>query len=109
MCYKIHHQLIAIEPANYYDEGQGMEFNLTLKSSREPASTTVNGTWFHPLMDLGKKVCVLGSDLSESMVSSCGKNMIFWRKIVIFHTKYPKNFRASPLSAQFFLCAPPLT
>jgi hypothetical protein len=26
-----------------------------------------------------------------------GKNMIFWRKIVIFHTKYPKNFRASLL------------
>ena len=24
-----------------------------------------------------------------------GKNMIFWRKIVIFHTKYPKHFRAS--------------
>jgi hypothetical protein len=23
------------------------------------------------------------------------KNMIFWRKIVIFHTKYLKNFRAS--------------
>ena len=23
------------------------------------------------------------------------KNMIFWRKIVIFHTKYPKNFHAS--------------
>jgi hypothetical protein len=23
------------------------------------------------------------------------KNIIFWRKIVIFHTKYPKNFRAS--------------
>jgi hypothetical protein len=21
-----------------------------------------------------------------------GKNKIFWRKIVIFHTKYPKNF-----------------
>jgi hypothetical protein len=20
------------------------------------------------------------------------KNMIFWRKVVIFHTKYPKNF-----------------
>ena len=31
-----------------------------------------------------------------------GKNIIFGRKIVIFHTKYPKNFRASPLSAQFF-------
>jgi hypothetical protein len=24
-----------------------------------------------------------------------GKNMIFWRKIVIFHTKYPNNFSAS--------------
>ena len=29
-----------------------------------------------------------------------GKNMIFWRKIVIFHTKYPKNFRAYLRSAQ---------
>jgi hypothetical protein len=25
--------------------------------------------------------------------------MIFWRKIVISHTKYPKNFRASLRSA----------
>jgi hypothetical protein len=24
-----------------------------------------------------------------------GKNIIFWSKIVIFHTKYPKTFRAS--------------
>ena len=24
-----------------------------------------------------------------------GKNMIFWRIIVIFHPKYPKYFRAS--------------
>ena len=31
-----------------------------------------------------------------------GKNMIFWRKIVIFHTKYPKNFRTSLGPAQFF-------
>ena len=31
-----------------------------------------------------------------------GKNMIFWRKIVIFHTKYPKIFRASLRSAQIF-------
>ena len=30
-----------------------------------------------------------------------GKNMIFWLKIVIFHTKYPKNVRASLRSAQF--------
>jgi hypothetical protein len=31
-----------------------------------------------------------------------GKNMIFWRKIMIFRTKYPKNVRASFRSAQFF-------
>ena len=31
-----------------------------------------------------------------------GKNMIFGRKIVIFHTKYPNNFRTSLRSAQFF-------
>jgi hypothetical protein len=31
-----------------------------------------------------------------------GKNMIFWRKIVIFHRKYPKNVRASLRSAHFF-------
>jgi hypothetical protein len=31
-----------------------------------------------------------------------GKNMIFWRKIVIFHAKYPNNFRASLRSAQSF-------
>ena len=36
-----------------------------------------------------------------------GKNMFFWRKIVIFHTKYPKKIRASLRSAQFFLSAPP--
>ena len=31
-----------------------------------------------------------------------GKNMIFLRNIVVFHTKYPKNVRASLRSAQFF-------
>ena len=31
-----------------------------------------------------------------------GKNKIFLRKIVIFHTKYPNNFRASLRSTQFF-------
>jgi hypothetical protein len=26
---------------------------------------------------------------------SLEKNLIFWRRIVMFHTKYPTNFRAS--------------
>ena len=33
--------------------------------------------------------------------SKIGKNMIFWRKIVIFPTKYPKNLSAPLRSAQF--------
>jgi hypothetical protein len=36
-----------------------------------------------------------------------GKNKIFWRKIVFFHTKYPKNVHASLCSAQFFKVRPP--
>jgi hypothetical protein len=35
------------------------------------------------------------------------KNKIFWRKIVIFHTKYLKFFRVSLRSAQFFQVHPP--
>jgi hypothetical protein len=34
--------------------------------------------------------------------SAIGKNKIFSRKIVIFHTKYPNNFRVSFRSPQFF-------
>ena len=34
--------------------------------------------------------------------SAIGKNKKNWRKIVIFHMKYPKHFRASLRSAQFF-------
>jgi hypothetical protein len=36
-----------------------------------------------------------------------GKDVIFLRKMVIFHTKYPKYFRASLRSAQFFKVRPP--
>jgi hypothetical protein len=36
-----------------------------------------------------------------------GKIWFFWRTIVIFHTKYLNNFRASLLSAQSFLSASP--
>jgi hypothetical protein len=43
-----------------------------------------------------------GADPGGGAPPKIGKNMIFWRKIMIFHTKYPKNFRASLRSAQFF-------
>ena len=43
-----------------------------------------------------------GGGASGARPPKIGKNKIFWRKIVIFHTKYPKKFRASLRSAQFF-------
>jgi hypothetical protein len=37
-----------------------------------------------------------------------GKNMIFWRKVVIFHTKYTQKFpRLPPLGAIFLSALPP--
>jgi hypothetical protein len=41
-----------------------------------------------------------------SPYTKIGKNMTFWSKIVIFHKKYPKKFRASFRSAQFFYVRP---
>ena len=56
-----------------------------------------------------RKIVIFHTKYLKNVRASLGnwKNMIFWRKIVIFHTKYPKNFRASLCSAQFFLSAPP--
>ena len=46
--------------------------------------------------------CHAGVVPGERTPHKIGKNKIFWRKIVIFHTKYPNNFRASLRSVQFF-------
>jgi hypothetical protein len=42
-----------------------------------------------------------------SLPPKIGKDVIFLRKMLIFHTKYPKIFRASLRSAQFFKVRPP--
>jgi hypothetical protein len=47
-----------------------------------------------------KKSYILREELQHMTIvrrapSKIGKNKIFWRKIVIFHTKYLSNFRAS--------------
>jgi hypothetical protein len=44
----------------------------------------------YPYMDLNAKYGKL-----DARPPKIGKNKIFWSKIVIFHTKYPNNFRAS--------------
>ena len=36
-----------------------------------------------------------------------GKNMMFLRKIMIFHTKYPKIFAPPSARLDFFKCASP--
>ena len=37
------------------------------------------------------------------------KKLIFWRKIVIFHTKYPQKFSHLPPLGAIYFTAPPLT
>ena len=60
------------------------------------------------VIDILANIMTTGAD-PGGRTPKIGKNMIFWRKIVIFHTTYHKNFRASLCSAQFFSSAPPLT
>jgi hypothetical protein len=47
-----------------------------------------------------------GGGAPGARLPEIGKNMTFWSKIVIFHKKYPKKFRASFRSAQFFYVRP---
>jgi hypothetical protein len=54
------------------------------------------------VQQLQGRIQVGGGHPARAPHPKIGKNMIYLRKIVIFHTKYPKNFRASLRSAQFF-------
>ena len=64
------------------------------------------GGWFcNPqLLNQGR---IEGADAAGALPLKIGKDMIYLRKMVIFHAKYPKNFRASLRSAQFFKVRPP--
>ena len=55
------------------------------------------------------KVYAQGRIQGERTPPKIGKNMIFLRKIVIFHTKYPKIFAPPSARRNFFKCAPPPT
>jgi hypothetical protein len=46
------------------------------------------------------------AQFSGALPPKIGKDMIVLRKMVIFHTKYPKNVRACLSSAQFFKVCP---
>jgi hypothetical protein len=48
------------------------------------------------------QTCIARGGAPGARPPKIGKNMIFWREIVIFHTKKKQNFRASLRSAQFF-------
>ena len=64
----------------------------------QPWGTQMRTVWF----DKQHQGRIQGGGRTRRAPPKIGKNMIFWRKIVIFHTKYPQNFRASLRSAQFF-------
>jgi hypothetical protein len=76
----------------------------TLAYNRENSVIIKNINSLYPfstsfLFDFGT-VSRAGAD--PGGVRTLEKNKIFWRKIVIFHTKYPNNFRPTLRSAQFF-------
>ena len=77
----------------------GLRFPSSIYGLWLPLWSSIYGVWFPGADPEGGAP---GARPSES-----GKNMIFWRKIVIFHTKYPQNFRASLRSVQFFKVHPP--
>ena len=44
-----------------------------------------------------KSTYIKGGSRGGGRGPKIGKNKIFWRKIVIFHTKYPKNPGSAPV------------
>ena len=52
-------------------------------------------------------ILLSGADPRGGAPPKIGKNIIFWRIIVIFHTKYPKIFAPPSARRNFFKCAPP--
>ena len=69
-----------------------IQSNLYIKATQENLKTC-------PLLAVA---LYTGADPGGVHTTKIGNNKIFWHKIVIFHTKYPNNFRASLRLAQFF-------
>ena len=65
------------------------------------------GGWFCNPQFLNQGRIQGGGDAPGALPPKIGKDVIFLRKMLIFHTKYPKIFRASLRSAQFFKVRPP--
>ena len=87
-------------------------FNLMLylfqEDCKQPEGYKVGLLNIHMIQDKTIQQTISGADPEGggggpgARSPKIGKNMIFWRKIVIFHTNYPKNFRASLRWAHFF-------
>jgi hypothetical protein len=68
---------------------------------RQNEKLHVHKTGKELLMDKERHIDLRGGSRGGGL-PKIGKHDFFWRKIVIFHTKYPKYFRASLRSAQLF-------
>ena len=80
---------------------------LKLINRHESFMTMVITLWDDPLDDTGCNTITPGADpgggRTRRAPPKIGKNKIFWRKIVIFHTKYPKNYLPLPPLGVIFL------
>ena len=58
--------------------------------------------WYLQTLLIVRTWIVITSIQETTKIPKIGKNMIFWRKIVIFHTKNPKNFAPPSASGKKF-------
>jgi hypothetical protein len=83
---------------------QRVDISFTLEEPTRWCKVAVDRAYVQELAYVGPiyQGRIQGGRTRRAPSPKIGKNMIFWLKIVIFHTKYPKTFRASLRSAQFF-------
>ena len=88
----------------YFFQSVGQQFNdgtrIILYIDLSPRQYVRAVTILCLLLDIAPQgICIRGGSRERAhpprAPPKIGKNMIFWRKIVIFHTKYPKIFLAS--------------
>ena len=78
-------------------QGSTLDQLGTLSGPQNPRLLTPpnHKSWIRPWYIVLSIDTIVGADPGRPPPLKLGKNMIFWRKIVIFHTKYPKNVRGS--------------